>query len=135
MPERLNCKPSTNLESNKLQSILFSLSDAPVWHRSKHTRLVDKPIHESLRLVTGCLRPTPIDNLFVLAAITSTELRRKGASLSLARRSMDPEHRFCDQLLITPTTQQRELNTRHPFVPAALELLRDLDKSNTTATF
>jgi len=37
--------------------------------------------------------------------------------------------------LFTPTTQQRELESRHPFVPAALELLKDLDKSNTTAAF
>jgi len=29
----------------------------PVWCRSKHTHLVDKHIHDALRLVTGCLRP------------------------------------------------------------------------------
>jgi len=29
--------------------------------------------------------------------------------------------------------QQWELKSRHPFVPAALELLEDLDKSNTNA--
>jgi len=81
--------------------------------------------------VTGCLRPTPIDNLFGLP----TELRRKRASLSLARRAMDPQHFFHDRLLFAPTTQQRELKSRHPFVPAALELLKDQDKSNTTAAF
>jgi len=47
---------------------------------------------------------------------------------------MNPEHLLHDRLLFTPTTQQRELKSRHPFVPAALELLKDLDKSNTTET-
>jgi len=107
----------------------------PVWCRSKHTRLVEKPIHNALRLVIGCLRPTPIDNLFVLAGITPTELRQIIVKLSLARRAMDPEHLLHDQLLFTPTTQQREFKSRHPFVPAALELLKDLDMSNTTAAF
>jgi len=108
---------------------------APVWCHSKPTRFVDEPIHDALRLVTRCLRPTPIDNLFVLADITPTELRQKRATLSLARRAMNREYIFHDRLLFTPTTQQRELKSRHPFVPTALKLLKDRDKSNITAAF
>jgi len=48
---------------------------------------------------------------------------------------MDPEHLFHDRHQYTPTTQQRDFKSRHFFVPAALELLKDLDKSNTTAAF
>jgi len=44
---------------------------------------------------------------------------------------MDQEHLLHN--LFTPTTHQQQLKSRHPFVPAALELLKDLDKSNTTA--
>jgi len=92
----------------------------------------------SIHLVTGCLCPTPVDNLFVLAgspkkalsfAEKSAELRRKRATLPLACHAMNSEHLLHDRLLFTPTTQQRELKSRHPFVPAALELLKDLDKS------
>jgi len=58
------------------------------------------------------------------------------ATLSIARRAMDPsEHLLHDCILFTPTTQQRELKSRHLFVPAALKLIKDLDKSNTTAAF
>ena len=32
---------------------------APVWNRSAHTRLFDKPINDALRRVTGCLLPGP----------------------------------------------------------------------------
>ena len=31
----------------------------PVWYRSAHTCLIDKPINDALCIVTGCLRPTP----------------------------------------------------------------------------
>jgi len=62
---------------------------APVWCRSAHTRLIDSTINDALRIVTGCLRPTPADNLPILAGIQPAELRRKGATLSVARRAMD----------------------------------------------
>ena len=61
-----------------------------VWCRSAHIRLINKPINDALRIVTGCLRPTPIDNLFVLAGILPTELRSQRAVLSLARRAQGP---------------------------------------------
>ena len=36
---------------------------APVWCRSAHTRLIDSVLNDALRIVTGCLRPTPTDYL------------------------------------------------------------------------
>jgi len=36
---------------------------APVWCRSAHTRLTDPGINYALPIVTGCLRPTPPNNL------------------------------------------------------------------------
>jgi len=64
---------------------------APVWCRSAHTRLIDRAINDALRIVTGCLRPTPVDNLIV-AGIQPVELHRKGATLSLAHRAMELGH-------------------------------------------
>jgi len=62
---------------------------APVWCRSAHTRLIDPTINDALRIVTGCLLPTPADNLPILAGIQPAELRRRGATLSLGRRAME----------------------------------------------
>jgi len=42
---------------------------APVWCRSAHTRLIDPAINDALRILTGCLRPAPADNLPILAGI------------------------------------------------------------------
>ena len=66
---------------------------APAWCRSAHTRLIDSVLNDALRIVTGCLRPPPTDNLPVLSGIQPAELRRQGATLSLANRnSSDPGH-------------------------------------------
>jgi len=65
---------------------------APVWCRSSHSRLVDHAINDTLRIVTGCLRPTPADNLLIFSGFQPAELRRKGATLSLALRAMEHGH-------------------------------------------
>ena len=65
-----------------------------VWCRSAHTRLNDdKSINDALHIVTKCLCPTPIDNLFVLAGILPTELHRQQAMLSLAGRAQISQHK------------------------------------------
>ena len=61
--------------------------------RSAHTRLIDSVLNNDLRIVTGCLRPTPTDHLPILLGIQPAELRRMGVTLSLAHRgSLDPNH-------------------------------------------
>ena len=61
---------------------------AAVWCRSAHTRLIDSVLNDALRIVTGCLRPTPKDHLPILSGIQPAELRRMGATLSLAHRGL-----------------------------------------------
>ena len=65
---------------------------APAWCRGAHTRLIDSAIKDPLRTATGCLRPTPANNLPILASIQPAELRHKGATLPLARRFIEPGH-------------------------------------------
>ena len=64
-------------------SLVYSTAEycAPVWCRSAHTRLIDSVMNNALRIVTGCLRPTPTDHLPVLSGIQPAELRRLGATL------------------------------------------------------
>ena len=75
---------------------------APVWCRSAHTRLIDPAINDALRVVTGCLRSAPADNLPILAGIQPAELRHKRATLSLARHSMAPGHLLHSVLICPP---------------------------------
>ena len=76
-------------------SLIYSTAEysAAVWCCSAHTRLIDSVLNDALRIVTGCLRPTSTDYLPVLSGIQPVELRRLGATLSLAHRgSLEPDH-------------------------------------------
>ena len=46
-------------------SLFYSTAEycAPVWCRSVHTRLLDIVLNDALRIVIGCLCPTPTDHL------------------------------------------------------------------------
>ena len=77
-------------------------------------------------LSLGCLRPTPTDYLPVLAGIQPAELRRLGATLSLAYRgSLDPGHILYELLAESTHGYRGRLKSRRPFVPAARKLLQD----------
>ena len=66
------------------------------------------------------LRPTPTDHLPVLSGIQPAELRRLGATLSLAYRgSLDPDHILYGLLSGSSDTRQVRLRSRRPFVPGA----------------
>jgi len=106
---------------------------APVWCRSAHTRLIDPTINDALRIVTGCLRPTPADNLPILAGIQPAERRRRGATLSLGRRAMEPGHLLHSAITRPSGAAAQHLKSRHPFVLAAQQLISFSDNNNIRA--
>ena len=106
-------------------SLVYSTGEycAPVWCRSAHTRLIDSVLNDALRIVIGCLLPTPKEHLPILSGIQPSELRRLGATLSLAHRgSLDPDHILYGLLSGSSNTRQVRLRSRRPFVPAARNL-------------
>ena len=108
---------------------------APVWCLSTHTRLIDSVLNDALRIVTGCLRPTPTDHLPVLSGIQPAELRRLGATHSLAHRgSLDPDHILYGFLSGSSDTHQVRLKSRSLFVPAARNLLDNLARLGIRAS-
>ena len=110
-------------------SLVYSTAEycAPVWCRSPCTRLIDNVLNDALCIVTGCLRPTPMDHLPILSGIQPAELRQLGATLSLAHRgSLDPDHILYGLLSGSSDTGQVRLRSRCPFVPAARNLLDNL---------
>ena len=108
---------------------------APVWCRSAHTCLIDSVLNDALRIVTGCLRPTPTDHLPVLSGIYPAELCRLGATLSLAHHeSLDPNHILYGLLSGSSDTRQMRLRSRRPFVPGARNLLDNLARLGIRAS-
>ena len=118
-------------------SLVYSTAEycAPVWCRSAHTRLIDSVLNDALRIITGCLRPTPTDHLPVFSGIQPAELRRMGATLSLAYRgSLDPDHILYGLLSGSSDTRQVRLRSRRLFVPAARNLLDNLARLGIRAS-
>ena len=108
---------------------------APVWCRSAHTRLIDSVLNDALRIVTGCLRPTPTDHLPILSGIQPVEHRRLGAILSLDHRgSLDPDHILYGLLSGTLDTRQARLRYKRPFVPGARNCLDNLARLGIRAS-
>ena len=94
---------------------------APIWCRNAHTRLINSVLNNALHIATGCLRPTPTDHLPVLSGIQSAELRRLGATLSLAhRRSLDPDH-ILYGLLSGPSDSPSETKIQTPVCASCAE--------------
>ena len=117
-------------------SLVYSTAEycAPVWCRSAHTHLIDSVFNVALRIVTGYLRPTPTDYLPVLAGIQPAELRRLGATFSLAYRgSLDPGHILYELLAGSTHSYRGRQKSRCPFVPAARKLLQDLTELDIRA--
>ena len=118
-------------------SLVYSTAEycAPVWCRSAHTRLIYSVLNDALRMVTGCLRPTPTDHLPVLSGIQPAELRRMGATLCLAHHGcLDPDHILYGLLSGSSDTCQVRLRFRRPFVPAARNLLDNLARLGIRAS-
>ena len=108
---------------------------APVWCRSAHTCLIDSVLNDALRMVTGCLHPTPTDHLPVLSGIQPAELCQMGTTHSLAHHgSLDPEHILYGLLSMWSDTRQVRLGSRRPFVPGARNLLDNLARLGIRAS-
>ena len=117
-------------------SLVYSTAEycAPVWCRSVHIRLIDSVINDALRIVTGCLRPTPSVYLPVLSGIQPAELRRQEATISLANRSsLDPDHILHGQFHESQDVCRERLKSRRSFVPAARKLLDSLSEMDVRA--
>ena len=118
-------------------SLVYSTAEycAPVWCRSAHTRLIDSVLNDALRIVTGCLCPTPTDHLPVLSGVHPAELRLMGATLSLSHRGfLDPDHILYGLLSGSSDTRHVRLRSRRPFVPGARNLLDNLARLGIRAS-
>jgi len=69
----------------------------------------------------------------MLAGIQHAEFRRSGATLSLARRAMEPGHLLHSALTCPPDANAWRLKSRHPFVTAAQQLTSSSDDNNRSA--
>ena len=126
---RIGCRCQDIAHLCSFLGLLHAEYCALVWCRSTHTRLINSFLNNALCIVTGCLRPTPTEDLPVLAGIQPAELRRLGATLSLANCAIhDPDHVLHGQLVGQQNAHQERLRSRRPFVLASWKMLGSLSK-------
>ena len=103
---------------------------APVWCRSAHTRLVDVSLNAALHTITGCLHPTQVDQLPILAQIAPPALlRREGATLVLGRRACQHDHLLHD--VMENSTHRMRLKSCRPLTHHAQQLVSSVPPQET----
>ena len=60
-------------------ALCYSVAEyaAPVWARSHHAHVLDSELNTACRAITGCLKPTNIEDLHLLAGIAPPDIRRE----------------------------------------------------------
>ena len=97
---------------------------APVWYRSSHAGQVDVPLNEACRLITGCLKATPLEKIYLLAGIAPPEIRRSViADSERTRQVMDSRHPMFSQQ--APVAR---LKSRKSFLQTTAKLERSPSK-------
>ena len=59
-------------------ALYYSVAEyaAPVWARSYHAQVLDSELNTACRAITGCLKPTNVEDLYLLAGIAPPDIRR-----------------------------------------------------------
>ena len=115
-------------------SLIYSIAEycAPACCRNAHTLLIDSVLGDALRIVTRCLRPTPTAKLPVFLGIQSGELSRQkatffaGLALTTFCLLLATGYILHGQLTKPQADSKERLKSRHPFAPAARQLLHNL---------
>ena len=86
----------------------------PVWIYSKHAKKLDPILNSTCHFITGCLTPTNVDSLYILAGIAPPDIRRGGCP---DRKKEDKNH----MLYGAVSTRQYLINRKH-FLKSAVPL-------------
>ena len=67
----------------------------PMWARSTHAHKLNPALHECCRIISGCLKPTNLDSVHILADIAPPHTRRTVACrMERTRQTTDARHQL-----------------------------------------
>ena len=107
----------SNLRTGAL-ALVYSAAEyaSPAWSRSAHAKKLDITLNETMRIVTGCLKPTPTEFLPVLSGIAPAALRRENYIYRLvSKASQDPNHLVHKLVSDSQDLGRQRLPSRRPF--------------------
>ena len=111
-----NSRWGTNARTIRTTAIPLCYSTAeyaaPVWERSAYTHLLNPELNQACRAITGCLRPTNVENLYLLAGISPPEIRRSVCARVERTKQVERE----THSLFGHTPARRRLKSRRSFL-------------------
>ena len=93
------CKASTRRPS--CLALCYSAAEyaCPVWARSTHAPKLNPALHDCCRIISGCLKPTNLDSVHLLAGIAPPHTRRTVACrMERTRQTTDINYSITNQL-------------------------------------
>ena len=97
---------------------------APAWCRSTHTEKLDVALNKTLRIISGCLKPTSRELLPVLSGIPLAHLRREHFTFKLAHQAlMNTNHPLRTLVHSAQFLSTQRLHSRRPFCRHAAALI------------
>lgn len=82
-------------ETLRTSTIALCLSTAEyaatVWKNSAHAKEVDVAVNAAVRIVSGCLKPTPIEKLYPIVGIAPPKIRREVAAEKEKTKQVEDE--------------------------------------------
>ena len=89
------CKASTLRPSCLVLCYSAAKYACPVWARSTHARKLNRAPHDCCRIISGCLKPTNLDSVHLLAGIAPPHIRRTVACrMERTRQTTDARHQL-----------------------------------------
>ena len=70
------CNANTIRTTTLALSYIADEYACPVWARSPYASKLDPELNDACRSITGCLRPTNVEELYLLEAISPPDIRR-----------------------------------------------------------
>ena len=100
-------------------ALCYSVAEfaCPGWERSSHAKKVDASLNGSCRCITGCLRRTNVDSLYVLVGIAPPGVRRSVSSRTDRRRHADDTRHPCHSHQPAPSRLKSRKSILHAVQP------------------
>ena len=95
-------------------ALCYSVAEykAPVWARSSHAQKLNPELNSTYRAVTGCLKPTNVEDLYLLAGIAPPDIRRDVcARMEKTKQETNEAHSLYGQ-----NPAERRLKSRNCFL-------------------
>ena len=101
-------------------ALCFSTAEyaCPAWYKSSHAYKIDPILNETCRIVTGCIKTTPIPCLYALSGIAPPDIRRAvTAKAERTKQANDNRHSLHEH-----SAPQKRLKSRSSFLDTTTEL-------------